>query len=201
MGLTWESMGDYDTAIQVKASLEFLAGGTSSKHFIGRTNGDVLNVDLRSLPKETDAVISGPPCPPFSSIGGRMAEMDSRSCIFLRVCSWISWLAIHGCLKFFILENVCGILSKRKAQSQSFSEWILAGLRDQLPKGWLISVVSHNAIDCMLPQNRPRVFIVGVGPQLQSTSRLMRLCSQPPMTFPHVDLMDVLDLTPRPTIG
>ena len=194
MGLAWESMGDFDTAMHVKASLELLAGGDSSKLFISKTRGDVLNVEVCSLPKDTDAVISGHPCPPFSSIGGRMAEMDSRSCVFVCVCTWISWLSTHGCLKFFILENVSGILSKRKGHAQSFSDWILAGLRDMLPQGWTVSVVTHNDADCLLPQNRSRVFMKGVGPELQSTRRLRHLCSQPPRSFPRVNLIDYLDL-------
>ena len=90
---------------------------------IGPKHGDVLRVDLKSLDLSTDAIIAGPPCPPFSAIGARLCEVDPRSSVFVSVALWAVYLAVHGRLSWWCFENVEGICTRKRGADASFAEW------------------------------------------------------------------------------
>ena len=64
--------------------LEKLTANPSRVH-CGPRRGNILHVDTQDLDKETDGIVSGPPCPPFSSIGPRLVEQDVWSLLAERV--------------------------------------------------------------------------------------------------------------------
>ena len=196
MGLSWETAGDWDVNPALRSTLLRLSRKPELLH-VGPRTGDVLSVDIGSLDLSTDGIVAGPPCPPFSSIGKRLAELDSRSSVFVTVCAWILHLSTNGHLCFFILENVAGITSKRKGDDQSFADWFMEEMYKDLPQGWSIRVVRHNSSKCLLPQSRPRVFFVGTSAALTSGRRLRRISSQPPLSWPAVDLLEFLDPVPK----
>ena len=195
----WESVGDWDFNIALLRTLEKLTANHNSLH-IGAIAGNILSVDVHSLDLGTDGIVSGPPCPPFSSLGKRLCELDARSSVFVAVCHWILYLARHGRVSFYILENVKGILSKRKRSGCSFADWFTSEMQTSMPE-WHISVVQHNSRQCLTAQSRPRVFFVGTAPCLRSSRRLQRLVEQPPMSWPPLDpysLAAKLGLCPAP---
>ena len=197
LGAPWLSVGDWDVTAAVAPALQKLCVDDSCLH-VGASRGDVTRVDLADLDLETDAVISGPPCPPFSTMGARLIEMDSRSNVFISVALWILHLARRGRLAFWCVENVAGILRKRSGSGMSFGEWFVAEMDLNLPQGWLVQVHNHNSIDCLLPQSRPRVFFVGVAPSLQVSRFQKRLLWQPLLSWPRVRLTDFIDMEASP---
>ena len=117
---------------------------------------DVVDLDLR-----TDGITSVPHCPPFSSIGKTLMELDVRVSVCLIVCVWLTHLATRGVVSFFSLENAVGIITKRKTDSLSFAEWFQLEMLRELPVGWFIRVVAYSSASCMIPQPRPKVFVCG----------------------------------------
>ena len=97
--MRWVSSGDYEVNPALAATLRKVSSNADQLH-VGAMDGDILAVDVSTLDLETDAVISGPPCPPFSSIGKRLIECDMRSCVFIAVMHWIVYLATSGMLAF-----------------------------------------------------------------------------------------------------
>ena len=93
---------------------------------------DLLKVGLGDL-EQCEGLVAGPPCPPWSSLGARASEWDSRADVFKRVVEWIFVLSA-GSLKWFVLENVCGIMarSRKDAAAGSFLDKVLAKLREGL---------------------------------------------------------------------
>ena len=174
MDLLWETAGHWDINSALRSTLALLSRSPARLH-VGPRSGDVQSVDINSLHKSADGVIAGPPCPPFASIGKELSVLGSRSSVFVAICKWISYLAEHGRLSFFILENVAWILTKRKAESRSFADWLVDELCHDLPDGWSIQIVPHSSAKCLLPQSRPRVLFVGTAPCLRSTRRLRRI--------------------------
>ena len=126
-------------------------------HFhAGRQGGDIQRVKLRALP-DADMLVSGPPCPPFSSQGKRRNFADSRAKVFFVVLSWIFHLARRS-LKCFVLENVMGMLRKGRTGGQAPVDIVLAKLRRRLPD-WHIEMVLMNST--CTGQSRKRVYVVG----------------------------------------
>ena len=140
--------------------------------------------------------VSGPPCPPFSSIGKRLIEMDARASVFVTVAMWILHLVHHGNLTWWVLENVSGIRKRRRGETKSFAEWFLDEMGPELPTGWRIDVVEHNSCECLLPQSRPRVFFIGTSGALRQTPLQRRLLSTAPLSRPRVDIIHFLDPSP-----
>lgn len=104
---------------------------------------------------QLDLYVSGPPCQGFSSSGWRLGAKDPRFHVFLKVCDTIA-MALPGA---FLLENVVIKCDEALMQLQSK----LDDLRD---RGYAIHRCSLNA-KWWIPQNRERLYIVGIRKQLQ----------------------------------
>ena len=128
--------------------------------------GDFLSYDISSM-ERVDFVITGPPCPPFSSIGPREAELDSRELVFRKVTDCIAHQGSLGCYGF-LLEMVPGIAenSHRPRGNQGetyrfnyYEEWLCA-LQSRAPMfrlhTWALQTSDY------LPQNRMRLYTVGI---------------------------------------
>ena len=126
-----------------------------------------MTASLASFPC-ANIVVGGPPCPPFSSCGRRLAMQDSRARPFERCIEVICELDNRRRkgqatreLCFFILENVTGICFKPNRGSPSALDMMLATLRARLKERWLISAIRVNTLNYGLPQNRERIYIIG----------------------------------------
>ncbi|MFN3908269.1 MAG: DNA (cytosine-5-)-methyltransferase [Flavobacterium sp.] len=126
------------------------------------------NVYERKIPNQPlDIYMSSPPCQAFSLAGKRLGENDKRGILFYNTYDFIK----ENKPRFFIIENVKGLLSDDKGRT--FNKWILllSGKsingtsiiyphEEALPYHVYYKVL--NAKNYNIPQNRERVFIIGI---------------------------------------
>ncbi len=119
--------------------------------------GDIL--DLASSIPEHDLMTGGFPCQPFSSAGKKRGIRDPRGTLFQIVVDTLQ----SRQPRFFILENVKRLLTME--DGLHFAT-ILSSLADlQYDIEWRLI----NSMQLGLPQNRQRVFIVGIQKGTKST--------------------------------
>lgn len=115
--------------------------------------GDLmLHMDEIAQHKEVDLVFGGPPCQGFS-VAGKMDPNDERSQLIWRYLDVVELL--HP--KAFVMENVkaLGALEKWKPVRQKYLERVA-------DMGYTCQYFILNASDYGVPQNRERVFFIGV---------------------------------------
>ncbi|AMN34095.1 TPA: DNA cytosine methyltransferase [Clostridium perfringens] len=110
-------------------------------------------VDIKSedIP-ECDIIIGGPPCQSWSLAGAMKGKEDSRGQLFYEYVRVIKDKRPMA----FVAENVKGIVSK--AHIESFNE-IVEMFKES---GYTVTYKLVNAKDYGVPQDRERVFIVGI---------------------------------------
>lgn len=123
----------------------------------------------------SDLNISGLPCQSFSLAGKRLGELDKRGVLFYDFYRWVK----NQQPKVFIIENVKGLLSADKGVI--FQNWLLLLGRsvnsheqmfihpDSLEYNLHYTVL--NSKNFGVPQNRERVFIVGIRKDLPNDFR------------------------------
>jgi len=121
---------------------------------------DIQEIDKKSLP-EGDIILAGIPCQPFSSAGNRNSTNDDRGVLFGQV---IEILKLKK-PKIVIFENVRGFLTAKDENGLTMPERITLELKNV---GYNLSYKLLNAADYEVPQNRYRVFLVGVRDDLTS---------------------------------
>ena len=104
--------------------------------------------------KKVDGVIGGPPCQGFSLSGNR-DKSDPRNSLFMEFIRCVKELQP----KFFVMENVPGLLSMKTAKGQKVSEIIKSEFR---AIGYKVEYDVLNAADFGVPQTRERVFFIGI---------------------------------------
>ena len=133
------------------------------KNFISYINSEELYLGditkLHKLPSEIDLITGGVPCQPWSIAGKLQGLDDPRGQLWNDVFRVVE--ANHP--KGFIFENVKGLTEPRNRGSL---EYII----DNLKKcGYQIKVQVLNSYDFGLPQDRDRVFIVGIRNDLEKS--------------------------------
>lgn len=111
---------------------------------------DMTERDQDKLP-EIDLYVCGFPCQPFSNMGKRKGTRDIRGKIFYSVLETIK----SSSPKIFILENVKGLVNMKGTFDRFLSML-------QKISGYNIYYHVLNARDYGLPQNRERLYIVGI---------------------------------------
>lgn len=96
-------------------------------------------------------VIGGPPCQGYSTVGKRDIN-DDRNYLYKEYCRIVEEIKPD----FFVLENVKGLLTLNKG---AFKEDIIKKFTDL---GYNVEYKLLNAADYGVPQNRNRVFFVGI---------------------------------------
>jgi len=122
----------------------------------------------REIPSESlDIYMTSPPCQSFSLAGKRLGKDDKRGVLFFNSHEFIQ----VNKPRYFIFENVKGLLSDDNGKT--FSEWV-AMLGGKSVNGnpvlfpYEYSVPYHlywkvlNAKEHGIPQNRERVFLIGI---------------------------------------
>ena len=124
-------------------------------------DGDITNRDHSTL-SDIDLYIRGFPCQPFSIAGDRKGFDDKRSNVFW---SCLDVIKVKQ-PKYFILENVKGLLShdKENKKDKYGRTWSIIwneiqGLEEF---GYDVKWKVMNTRDYGIPQNRERIFIVGL---------------------------------------
>jgi DNA (cytosine-5)-methyltransferase 1 len=137
-------------------------------HNYGEPKYYPMNVYDREIPAESlDIYMTSPPCQAFSLAGKRLGKDDKRGILFFNSHEFIQ----KNKPRYFIFENVKGLLSDDGGKT--FSEWlnmlggksinavpVLFPYEDSVPYHIYWKVL--NAKEHGVPQNRERVFIVGI---------------------------------------
>jgi DNA (cytosine-5)-methyltransferase 1 len=137
-------------------------------HNYGEPKYYPMNVYDRKIPAESlDIYMTSPPCQAFSLAGKRLGKDDKRGVLFFNSHEFIQ----VNKPRFFIFENVKGLLSDDGGKT--FQEWInmlggksvnglpvLFAHDDAVPYHlyWKVLNAKHHGV----PQNRERVFLVGI---------------------------------------
>jgi len=137
-------------------------------HNYGEPEYYPMNVYDREIPKESlDIYMTSPPCQAFSIAGKRLGKDDKRGVLFFNSHEFIK----TNKPRYFIFENVKGLLSDDNGNT--FNEWVnLLGSKsvngnavmfpheDSVPYHLYWQVL--NAKNHGVPQNRERVFLIGI---------------------------------------
>ena len=111
----------------------------------------IVKIPATDVPDGIDGIIGGPPCQSWSEAGARRGINDKRGQLFFEYIRILS----EKQPKFFLAENVAGILHVRHAEA--FSNI----LKEFNNAGYVISWELLNANDYEVPEDRLRVIIVG----------------------------------------
>lgn len=118
--------------------------------------GDIRKYDSNEFP-DCVGIIGGPPCQSWSEAGALRGINDDRGQLFF---DYIRILADKK-PKFFVAENVSGMLSKRHVDA-------VENITDLFKsKGYDVYINLVNAFDYGVPQDRKRVFFIGFRRDLQ----------------------------------
>lgn len=120
---------------------------------IGKTTGDGLLSAAKLTEGDLDGLIGGPPCQGFSEMGKRSVG-DPRNALFG------DFFRLVGEIKprFFVAENVPGILAERNSK-------VLRASLARLPDNYvLLEPVEIAAHKVGVPTSRTRIFFVGYDP-------------------------------------
>jgi DNA (cytosine-5)-methyltransferase 1 len=124
----------------------------------------LINGDLKTIAPETvgaalgkdklTAIVGGPPCQGFSSIGRRRSD-DPRNALLRRYFEYIAELRP----RFFLMENVPGLLNENNRTA-------LDDALQLVPQNYrVLRPMVLNAADYGAPTSRPRLIVVGYDPQ------------------------------------
>lgn len=120
--------------------------------------GDI-NIPSDAFPNNMTGIIGGPPCQAWSEGGKQLGFKDPRGQLFLEYIR----IANMKKPKFFVIENIQGILEDKHKLSLDFI------IRSLQSIGYSIKYQLLNAADYRIPQDRFRVFFVGIRNDLQNT--------------------------------
>lgn len=118
------------------------------------SGGDITKItdeEFRKLRGSVDIIVGGFPCQAFSISGLRRGFEDVRGTMFFEIARAIKQIEP----RYFILENVKGLLSHKKGETFAT---ILATISEL---GYDAEWVMLNSKNFGVPQNRERVYIVG----------------------------------------
>ena len=115
---------------------------------------DITKTDFTIHRGRIDILTGGFPCQPFSIAGDKKGLKDKRGNVFFSCIDVI----VNKKPKYFILENVKGIISNNNGKTWNVIEKELNKLKKY---GYNIYVDVLNTKDYGIPHNRERLFIVG----------------------------------------
>lgn len=111
----------------------------------------ITEISEKEIPN-CDGIIGGPPCQSWSEAGALKGIDDKRGQLFF---DFIRILKAKQ-PKFFLAENVSGMLLERHSQA-------LKNIKDMfVDAGYRLSFKLLNASDYNVPQDRKRVFFIGI---------------------------------------
>jgi DNA (cytosine-5)-methyltransferase 1 len=146
-------------------------------HNYGEPGYYPMDVYEREIPSESlDIYMTSPPCQAFSLAGKRLGKDDKRGILFFNSHEFIQ----VNKPRYFIFENVKGLLSDDGGKT--FSEWcnmlggksvngnpVIFPFEESVPYHiyWKVLNAKHHGV----PQNRERVFIIGIRDDKDNTFR------------------------------
>ena len=133
----------------------------------------IVDVPESEVP-DCDGIIGGPPCQSWSAAGAKRGIDDKRGQLFY---DFIRILEAKQ-PKFFLAENVSGMLVSKHSEA-------LNGIKELFKNagiGYELSFQMLNASDYNVPQDRKRVFFIGIRKDLNFKYKF------PVETFPKITL-------------
>jgi len=113
--------------------------------------GDITEIPSSVIPDDFDVLLGGFPCQGFSIANNKRNMSDKRNFLYLEMLRIIE----EKSPKFFVAENVKGILSMEKGK-------VIEMIVDDFKKiGYHVDYKLLRASDYGVPQNRERVVIIG----------------------------------------
>ncbi len=111
---------------------------------------DIRKIKSTEIP-DCDGIIGGPPCQSWSEAGALKGIEDARGQLFYDYIRILNDLRP----KFFLAENVVGMLSKRHSEAVRNIKQMFVDC------GYDLTVTLVNVADYGIPQDRKRVFYIG----------------------------------------
>jgi DNA (cytosine-5)-methyltransferase 1 len=135
---------------------------TYQKNFIKNNTEEVFLGDITKFDKlpfdEIDVLVGGVPCQPWSIAGKLLGLDDPRGKLWFNVFKIVQ----NNQPKCFIFENVKGLTEPRNKASLNY---IITNLTQA---GYVVKYQVLNSYDFDVPQDRDRIFIVGVRNNLEN---------------------------------
>lgn len=137
----------------------------------------IVSISPDEIP-DCDGIIGGPPCQSWSEAGAARGIKDDRGKLFY---DFIRILEAKQ-PKFFLAENVSGMLISKHSEALNRIKELFrnAGI------GYDLSFKMLNASDFKVPQDRKRVFFIGIRKDLGITYQF------PKKTFPKITLKEAI---------
>lgn len=140
--------------------------------------GDIRKINLDDL-GYADGIIGGPPCQSWSEAGSLKGIEDDRGQLFFDYIKVLNRVKP----KFFVAENVNGMMSKRHSEAVQKILKLFEGA------GYDVFLEVVDAIDFNVAQNRKRVFYIGFRKDLNvSDFELVK-----PKNLQYLTLKDVIE--------
>lgn len=161
--------------LQHRSQLQFICekDAAARRLILSHVSPSIVYEDITTRPVGSmpvcDVYAAGFPCQPWSTAGLSMGTHDrqGRGCIFPHIHEYIRVKA-PTC---FLLENVQGMTTRK--HKDAFAN-VLSSLRGGLDNNYMVSWRVVNTADFGLPQNRPRLYIIGMRRDaLQDRSRFV----------------------------
>lgn len=135
-----------------------------TKLIVGDIRDNIDQICEYALKKNTDIIIGGPPCQGFSMAGARIRKEksykfidDERNYLFKYYLSIIQKVKP----KFFIMENVPGLLSMKNGEILSEIEKNLKSIKSKKNMNYYTYKFVLDSSYLGVPQSRKRLFILG----------------------------------------
>lgn len=138
-------------------AVETLRANNTEKQRI--IHGDIKKISTpekiqAACPAKPDVIIGGPPCQGFSVAGPVKNVKDPRNSLFENFAKWVDVLQP----RVFVMENVRGLLTRKNEKGKKVIDIIINSFTSL---GYTVTIWELNAANYGIPQNRPRIFIVG----------------------------------------
>ncbi|QDC97169.1 DNA cytosine methyltransferase [Candidatus Methylopumilus universalis] len=148
---------------------------------------DVHHLKGKELP-DYDLLAGGFPCQGFSVANIYRSKDDSRNQLYTQIVRLLK----ESKPKFFLLENVAGILSLEKGQVVEQIVKDLTNVNKSAFGGYEVRYKKLNAADYGVPQNRIRVIFLGISKSFDQNTRETMFKYFPP-TPTHISKGDMIN--------
>lgn len=114
---------------------------------------DINLLDGTDYKNKVDLLVGGSPCQSFSTVGFKGGLGDARGTLFYEYARIVKEVKP----KVFIYENVRGLITHDKGNTWNIIKGIFKSLNYNISEPQVL-----NAVDFGIPQNRRRVFVIGI---------------------------------------
>lgn len=137
------------------SSPKVFTNGLPNDNFVG----DITKIEPENIP-DHDVLCAGFPCQPFSQAGHKLGFEDTRGTLFFNIANIIKAKKP----KAIFLENVRGLFTHDNGKTFQ----VIKNTIDELGYHLYYKVVKASDFNC--PQHRPRLYMIGIRKDIDSSS-------------------------------